>query len=232
MPQTPSVKTDNGVAQITFYSDVGGWDGINAAGFAAALESAGEVERIVLNLHSYGGDVYEGVTINSLLKNHPAHVRVEIDGAAMSAASFIAMAGDEIAMHEAGLMMIHNAWTVAAGNATEMRELAAQLEKVDETIAGIYAARTRKPLDEIYDLMALESYFTAEEALLEGFTTDILGNKEPQAVAASEVESRYENAPIRVLDRLRYADSRRKCEQSTNRKQYLRRVAAAHFRVG
>ena len=53
MPQTPSVKTDNGVAQITFYSDVGGWDGINAAGFAAALESAGEVEHrnlTVINL--------------------------------------------------------------------------------------------------------------------------------------------------------------------------------------
>jgi len=232
MQNIPSVKTENGTAQITFYSDVGGWDGITADGFAAALDDAGSVERIILNLHSYGGDVYEGVTINTLLKKHPAHVRVEIDGAAMSAASFIAMAGDEIAMHEAGLMMIHNAWAIAAGNADDMRELADQLEKVDGTIAAIYAARTRKPLDDIFDVMAAETYFSAEEALLDGFITEIIANKESQDVTAAEVASRFENAPIKVLDRLRYGDRKRDQKQSANRKQFLRRKAAAHFRVG
>jgi hypothetical protein len=117
-----------------------------------------------------------------MLKRHSAYKTVYIDGLAASIASVIAMAGDKIIMPKNAMMMIHNAWTRAAGNANDFREIAERMDKIDESIRVTYTDKTGTEEDEIIDLMDAETWFTAEEAVEKGFADEI---EEEKLVAAS-----------------------------------------------
>ena len=135
-----------------------------------------------VHINSGGGDVFAGMAIYNILKRYEGGMTVYIDGLAASIASVIAMAGDRIIMPENALMMIHNAWTIAVGNAGELRRTADELERVDGLIRDIYAARSGKDADEISDAMADETWYTAAGALAAGLVDEIEANK---AIAAS-----------------------------------------------
>lgn len=148
-------------------------------------------------------------------------MRVEIDGAAMSAASFIAMAGDEIAMAENAIFMIHDPWTVVMGNARDMREMADSMDTVRDTIAGVYHSRTGIAVDEINALMAAESYFDAAEATDRGFATEVIPNKGIDDLSASVIRNRWKNCPDGLIEKLEQSGEK-DCAQLENMR---RRVA-------
>ena len=101
----------NDTAEISIYDEIGFW-GVSAASFAQDLKDCGNsLKQINLHIHSPGGDVFDGIAIYNLLKNHPANVTVYIDGLAASMASVIAMAGNEVIMPENAMMMIHKVET-------------------------------------------------------------------------------------------------------------------------
>lgn len=189
---------------MIFYGDVGGgWDGISAAEFQKTINDLGDgIEDITLRLHSYGGDVYDGQAIYNTLKRHSARVRVEVDGAAMSAASFIAMAGDEIAMAENAIFMIHDPWTVVMGNARDMRDMAESMDKVRDTITGVYHSRTGIAVEDINAQMAAETYYDAHEALEQGFTTEMIANKGIEDLSTSVIRNRWKNCPDSLIEKL------------------------------
>ncbi|WP_024190693.1 head maturation protease, ClpP-related [Escherichia coli] len=95
-----------GAADISIYEEIGGF-GVTAKQFAEDLKALGDVSHINLRIHSPGGDVFEGIAIYNLLRNHPADITVYIDGVAASMASVVAMAGDRVVMPENAMMMIH-----------------------------------------------------------------------------------------------------------------------------
>ncbi|EMW05741.1 clp protease family protein [Escherichia coli 2850750] len=95
-----------GAADISIYEEIGGF-GVTAKQFAEDLKALGDVSHINLRIHSPGGDVFEGIAIYNLLRNHPADITVYIDGVAASMASGVAMAGDRVVMPENAMMMIH-----------------------------------------------------------------------------------------------------------------------------
>ena len=97
--------------------------------FANELKEIGNVRQINLHIHSPGGDVFDGIAIYNLLKNHPANKTVYIDGLAASMASVIAMAGDEVIMPENAMLMIHKPWGIQGGDAEELRKYADLLDK-------------------------------------------------------------------------------------------------------
>lgn len=135
-----------GRAKVYIYDVVGGWD-LNAGDFVQKLHAL-DVAGIDLHVNSPGGFVFDGVAIYSALKNHKADVTTYVDGVAASAASFVAMAGDEIVVEKPARMMIHDAQAVGVGNAADMREYADLLDETSDTIAGIYADRAGgKPAD-------------------------------------------------------------------------------------
>ena len=182
---------------------MGGWEGITAAEFQKTVSELGDgIENITLRLHSYGGDVYDGQAIYNTLKRHSARVRVEIDGAAMSAASFIAMAGDEIAMAENAIFMIHDPWTVVMGNARDMRDMAESMDKVRDTITGVYTSRTNLTASYVNGLMAAETYFDADEALGAGFTTEVIPNKGVENLHTSAIRNRWKSCPDELIEKL------------------------------
>lgn len=166
---------ENGGAEILIYDFIGSdffGDGVTAKGIKAELDELGLVSDIVVRINSPGGNVWDGVSIFNLLKNHEAQVHVEIDGLAASAASCIAMAGDLITMNEGSMMMIHNPWMLAMGDAGDMRKAADMLDKITSEFAGIYERRTGQSHDEVLQLMDAETWFTADEAISAGFADE------------------------------------------------------------
>ncbi|AVP67324.1 hypothetical protein C7H75_04785 [Prescottella equi] len=110
-----NADTTDTPAEVLIYDEIGSswWGGVSAKSFAKDL-SAVEATDITVRLNSPGGDVFEGIAILNALRNHKARITVYVDGIAASAASFIAMAGDEIVMCRNAEMMIHDAWGTAA----------------------------------------------------------------------------------------------------------------------
>jgi ATP-dependent Clp endopeptidase proteolytic subunit ClpP len=130
-------------------------------------------KNITVWIDSDGGDVFAGAGIFDALKSHDGKVTVKITKA-ISAASVIAMAGDEIHMSPVGIMMIHNPLTGTYGEAKDMRHAADVLDEVKETIMNAYQIKTGKPRNKISELMDNESFMSAKTALAEGFIDKIL----------------------------------------------------------
>jgi ATP-dependent Clp protease protease subunit len=183
-------------AEIYLYGIIGAdWsgEGITAKKFAADLKAAGAVKQIDLRINSEGGSVFDGKAIYSLLNEHKAKVIVHIDGLAASAASYIAMAGDEIEIAEGGYVMIHNAWIMAAGDARELRRTADLLESVNGSLLDTYVARTGGDKAKIAQMMDDETWMTAAEAIQHGFATKMVANL--KVAASVNHPDRFKNMP-------------------------------------
>ena len=194
-----NAKQDREV-EILIYEEIGaGWlGGISAKQFAEDLKGLKNVERINLRINSEGGSVFDGHAIYNLLRNHDAHIIVDIDGLAASIASVIAMSGDEIRMAENGFMMIHDPWMVAAGTAAELREQAELMDKVQEKLVNTYAKRTGADEKDISGWMAEETWMTAEEALERGFIDSI--TEEQRMAACVHHVDRYKHVPQALME--------------------------------
>jgi ATP-dependent Clp endopeptidase proteolytic subunit ClpP len=167
--------------ELELYGDIGeSWygDGITGAYVAAWLNAyAKDAPEITVRINSVGGWVSEGISIYNILHSHKAKVRVVVDGFALSAASVIAMAGDEIAMMAGSLMMIHPASGGCWGTAADMDATSRALARMSTSIADIYAQRTGKPAEECTALMDAETWLTTSEALAGGFCTEVVPGK-------------------------------------------------------
>lgn len=158
-------------------------EGVTAKRIEAALRRIGS-RPVTVNVNSPGGDVFEGAAIYNLLRQHAADrgpVTVRILGLAASAASVIAMAGDEILMGRAAFLMIHNAWVIAAGNRNDFAEVAEWLEPFDMAMRDVYHARSGQPAAEITAMMDREAWITASKALELGFADGMLDGSEISA---------------------------------------------------
>lgn len=142
--------------------------GVTAKRISAALRSIGE-KPVTVQINSPGGDMFEGIAIYNLLRAHPAKVTVEVLGWAASAASIIAMAGDEIRMGLGTFVMVHNAWGIVIGNRHDMRDAADLFDGFDGALADIYQARTGLKRAEVEKLMDAETFMGPSEAVEKGF---------------------------------------------------------------
>lgn len=152
------------------------WFGIPAASpnaFKSELSNH-KGKDITVWIDSWGGDVFAAAGIFNALKEHKGKVTVKVDGKAVSAASVIAMAGDEILMSPVSIMMIHNPWTGARGEAKDMRHAADVLDEVKETILNAYQARTKLDRNKISQMMDEETWLSARKAVAEGFASGVL----------------------------------------------------------
>lgn len=128
--------------------------------------------------------MFEGIAIYNLLRTHPAEVSIEVLGIAASAASIIAMAGDNIRMAPSSFLMLHNAWGVVIGNRHDMAEAATLFERFDGALADIYAARSGKTRAEVASLLDAETFLTAEEAVAAGMADTIAGGADASTYAS------------------------------------------------
>ncbi|WDZ87193.1 head maturation protease, ClpP-related [Micromonospora cathayae] len=191
-------------AVVSIYDEIG-WTGTTAKDFAAELRAL-DVDEITLRLNSPGGDAWDGIAIYNALRDHQATVHVVVDGLAASAASFIAQAGGRITMNRGAQMMIHDAAGLAIGNARDMRDMAEVLDRVSDSIAGIYADRSGRPAGQFREAMARDTWYTAAEAVEAGLADEVADPDGPTAatnssqpkVTAAEAARRIHAAALKV----------------------------------
>ena len=183
-------------AEVAIYDEIGAY-GVSAKGFLAELSALPDGTPVDLRLNSPGGSVFDAVAIYNALKRHEGTVTVWIDGIAASAASYVAMAGDEIVMPENAFLMIHDPAGLVMGTAGDMRAMAEALEKVKGSLVQGYAAKSGRAAEEIAALMAAETWFDAKDALDAGLATRIA---EPVRMAARFDIGRFRNAPPELVE--------------------------------
>lgn len=171
-------QTATNSAELYIYGDIyDSWwsDETNSAvSLKDKLLELGDINEINLHINSLGGDVFEGLAMFNLLKQHKANVKVYIDGIAASIASVIAMAGDTIYMPKNSMMMIHNCWSYACGNSKEFRKLADDLDKIMEASIESYMSKINITKEELKELLDNETWLTAQECFDMGFADEIL----------------------------------------------------------
>lgn len=200
-------------ATINIYGDICSWPWeelgeMSAQMLSKQLEALGDVSQIDVYINSYGGEVAEGLAIYNALRRHKAKVRTICDGFACSIASVIFMAGDERIMNEASLLMIHNAWTWASGNAAELRKQAEDLDKITQASVEAYKAHSTLKEEEIKALMDNETWILPAEALNYGFAT---------AVEKTEKQNTSQNAKAKLFGIVRaYQEKQKDDEEPDN----------------
>lgn len=202
------LTTSGRTAEVYIFGDITSWLQFenDVSSYTLSKELQGlDVDEIVVHLNSYGGEVAEGLAIYNVLRNHKAKVRTVVDGFACSIASVVFMAGEERVMNSASLLMVHNAWTFAYGNAAELRKQADDLDMITKAVMAAYLDRANIDEDKLKQLLDDESWITPNDALEMGFATSIIAAETPEAgrAAASARKALYQ----RVLNAKREVTS-------------------------
>lgn len=170
-------------------------EGVTAKRIAGALRGMNGND-VTVNINSPGGDMFEGLAIYNLLREYEGKVTVKVLGLAASAASIIAMAGDEVQIGRGAFLMIHNCWVYAMGNRHDFSQLADDMAPFDKAMADIYSARTGLSHESIAAMMDGETYIGGSDAVDKGFADRLLSADE----IASDSDS--PEAALRKLDAL------------------------------
>lgn len=194
-PKFFSMQQNGRTADIYIFGDITSWEwresDVSSYTLARAVQEL-DADEITVHINSYGGEVAEGLAIHNSLKNSRAKVRTVCDGFACSAASVVFMAGDERLMNPASLLMIHNAWTSASGNAEELRKAANDLEVISKTASEAYRSRVNLSEEDLTALLDGETWITPTDAVAWGFATNILDEPAAQGVNQSARSAVYQ----------------------------------------
>ena len=192
----PTIRADasGDVGHVYVYDVIDSYWGASAKALVEALAGM-KGKPVALHLNSPGGDVFEARAMVSALRAHGSPVTTYIDGLAASAATYLALSGDQVHITDGGMFMVHNSWTVAWGNKTELRSTADLLDKIDGTIAADYMRKTKASTEQVTAWMEAETWFTAQEAFDAGFVDAIDGQADAPAAMSKWNLSAYANAP-------------------------------------
>lgn len=186
---------------IGLYGTIGeDWngDGWTAKRISGVLRSVG-ARDLVVNINSPGGDVFEGLAIYNLLRDHPGKVVVNIVGLAASAASFVAMAADEVRIAKAASMMIHNTQSIAIGDRHVMRDAADWMAQFDELLADIYADRSGQDAKKIGKMLDAETWLLGQSAIDAGLADSLM----PADAVREDDAAQVTNGVRQIEERLR-----------------------------
>ncbi|MBM9592941.1 head maturation protease, ClpP-related [Roseitranquillus sediminis] len=198
-----AIRARGAGAEVAIYDEIGAY-GVSAKDILAELGALPEAAPIDLRLNSPGGSVFDAVAIYNALKRHQGTVTVTIDGIAASAASYVAMAGDEVVMPENAFLMIHDPSGMVLGTAADMRATAEALDKIAGSLVRGYAAKSGRSDEEIVALMTKETWLDAAEAVEFGFADRM---SEPVRLAASFDIRRFRNAPPDLVEAVESSDA-------------------------
>jgi ATP-dependent protease ClpP protease subunit len=151
-------------ATVFIFDEIGGSLGIDANQLIRELQDV-TAPTIHVRINSPGGSVFDAVAIHNALRHHPADVICYVDALAASAASIIAVAGDEVVMMPASQMMIHDASAVVDGNAADLTKMATFLNRQSDNLADRYRMKAGGTLAEWRALMTAETWLFAREAV-------------------------------------------------------------------
>ena len=187
--------------ELTFYlyGDIGpSWLNMVSAEEVVPVVDSFTGKTVNVRINSPGGDIDQGLALYNALARCKAQVNVYVDGLAASAASLVAMSGDNIEMAANSLLMIHRAWTVVAGNSGDMQDTIKVLNRIDDVLAKTYSGRSGKSVYEVARLMDAETWYTAGEAVSAGFA-DKVSHHYANSIA-TVAQGRFRNCPKSLID--------------------------------
>jgi ATP-dependent Clp protease, protease subunit len=197
----PAIKAavENTSDTITMYGVIGeDWygEGVTVKRIDAALRTIGD-KPVTVYLNSPGGDMFEGIAIYNRLREHSQKVTTKVLGIAASAASVIFLAGSERQVASSGFLMIHNCWTLLAGNRHYLRDVADDMEEFDAAMADLYAETSGSSTEEMAELMDDESFIRGKRAVELGLATGLLTADE---VVEREDDSTQQTNALKAMD--------------------------------
>ena len=206
---TAKAQADNPLVEIRIYDEISFW-GTTAAAFVAELDAAavGGAD-ILVSLNSPGGDVFDALTIYNALRRYAGRVTTRVDGVAASAASLIAMAGDQLIMPDNAQLMIHNAWTLAGGTAEDLRATADMMDRIRDGVVAAYSRKSGLAAEKIVEMMDSTTWMSAMEAQALGFC-DLIEDPirlQMSSELAAEVLRKHKNLPAEVAAMLDQQDA-------------------------
>lgn len=194
---TPELNIDNVIGSGWFY------EGITSRYVNRWLKENAKAKEILVRVNSPGGDVFDGHAIYSALARCEAHVIMEVEGLAASAASIILMAGDERRIHKGAFVMIHESQGGTMGTAEDHEKTADLLRKINGEMAVLYAERSGQTHEKCLEMMAAnETWLTASEAVELGFCDAVIaakGTTPPPKRAAAKMIASFKHAPSALL---------------------------------
>ena len=201
-PEITNEVTDGGhVLTLSGRVSKNYWEDDNNINVETVSNELSAIEgNITIRLNSGGGDVFEGIEIYNYLKSLDNHITIEVTALAASAASIIAMAGDEIRMCTGSSMMVHEASTIAWGNKSDIQKVLNSLDTIDDSLVSIYAERTGADKETINSWIEEETWFTADEAIEVGLA-DGKREKETNNVIELDVDAITEQVAANLEQR-------------------------------
>ena len=165
--------------ELIIYGDIGEsmWgDSVTASSVKNMLDRMDQGD-LTVRINSPGGSVFDGFAIYNMIRQRDGKTTVYVDGLAASAASVIAMAGDDVVMGQASMLMIHDPYTMSVGGSEYMRKTADMLDKIKESIVAAYESRSEQGAEIISQMMTDETWFTADESVSMGFANRVEAGK-------------------------------------------------------
>ncbi|MGG1608665.1 head maturation protease, ClpP-related [Bacillus wiedmannii] len=176
---------------------------VSSITFKNELDELGDgIETINLYINSPGGSVFETMAIIAMLQRHPAKVISYIDGIGASCASVLPMISDKIIMYANSMLMVHNAWTYASGNADQLRKAADDIERINQSMVQHYLTRAGDKLDEdlLKQLLDAETWLSADEAMEYGLCDEIISANNATACLDEKWVKEYKNIPQQLVN--------------------------------
>ncbi|WP_371320190.1 head maturation protease, ClpP-related [Chengkuizengella axinellae] len=231
---------DTSSADIFIYGDIVRWvwedwfpEDVSSNSFKDDLDEIGEVDVINLYINSPGGSVFEGIAIYNMLKRHNAKVNVYVDALAASIASVIAMAGNTIYMPKNSMLMIHNPWTIASGNAKEFRKQADDLDRIGNSSKQTYLQKSGDKLtdEKLQEMLDEETWLSADEAFQYGLCDVIEEENQMAASISDELFMHYKNVPKQLKQKKKstfsdseMAERKRIAEEAKANSEYIKTI--------
>lgn len=199
----PEIQFEGVISEFSWLGDE-----ITPKKFKDDLYNLGKGGPVTIRLNSPGGDVIAASVIRSIITDYPGDVTVQVDGLAASAATVVAMSGKKIKMLDSAYMMIHDPAVVAflaVLDISTLESLTEQLWSIKEGILNVYTARTNLGAAKLSNMMAKETWMSAQEALEFGFADEVITGgqkkKEPQNFGFVNILNNYQNVPASLLNR-------------------------------
>ena len=190
--------------EVYVYGEIGTW-GITANQFVRDLAALDDgVSPIVVAFNSVGGDLFDGLAIHNALSRLGERCTGRVDALAASAASVAVCGAHKVVIASNAMLMIHNPWTYAAGDAEDLRKVATALDQAMEAIIAAYKAKA-PDIDEVElrRMVNAETWLTASEAVALGLADEVgEGVTVKACLGQGSALQRFQHAPQALLAQL------------------------------
>ena len=223
-------------ADLYFYGDIVGsewekWENEDTcpADVINFLDQVKDVQQLNIYVNSGGGSVFAGLAIYNMLKRHKAHKTVYIDGLAASIASVIALAGDKIVIPSNAFMMIHKPWSWTAGNATDLRKMADDLDRIEQGILNVYAENLRDSahMDAIKEMVNAETWLVGADAA-QYFNIELSEPTQAVAMLGDSAKNYRNGVPKQIVNAVK---ERKESEAEAQRAQAAAEIEAMKLQL-